>query len=86
MRWLFNRGGYDMSIEKIKNVIGREPLMVRGVVVALIVALGEAVGVSASEIVESVTGLSVDSLVLAIFGLLGVTASARKKVSPVESV
>ena len=75
-----------MSIEKIKNVIGREPLMVRGVVVALIVALGEAVGVSASEIVESVTGLSVDSLVLAIFGLLGVTASARKKVSPVESV
>ena len=75
-----------MSFEIIKNVVRREPLMVRGVVVALIVALGEAVGVSASEIVESVTGLSVDSLVLAIFGLLGLTASARKKVSPVESV
>ena len=72
-----------MGIEVIKNVLRREPIIVRGVVTALIVAVGDAFGVSASEIVESVTGLSVDGLVLAIFGLLGVAVSARGRVTPV---
>jgi len=72
-----------MNLETIKNTVRREPLLLRGVLTALIVALGDAVGVSAVELVESVTGLSIDGLVLAIFGLLGVTASARRKVSPI---
>jgi len=71
-----------MSIETIKAIIRREPVMVRAAVTAIVMAIANVVGVSGTELVEFATGLDVDGIILAVIGVIGVATSARRNVTP----
>jgi len=69
-----------------KRIIQREPLMVRAILAAVTVAILEGFGVDPESAVQSVTGLSIDSVILAVAAMFGLSLNARKQVAPANEV